>query len=430
MRDMPAATRDAPRILPVLGWMTAALFFFYAWVLRVAPSVMVEELMRDFAVGAAVLGNLSAAYFYGYAGMQIPVGVLLDRFGPRRLVAVAALLCAGGCVLFATGTTLAAVTAGRFLIGASAAFSLVGAMCIAGQWFSPSRFALSSGLAMAAGMAGGVLGQAPLRLAVEATDWRTTMLLLAVGGVALSLAAWAFIRDRWRGSGGIANVLSGLRIVASHPQTWLIALPGLGTAAPLLGFAGLWGVPFLETAYGLPRTHAATSDIARDRGLRRRGARARLAVGPDRAAKAAGARGAGAADRDALRAHLRSGPAGIRYRRPMLPDGSFRLLADRLLRAGERDSPRRRQRHGDRLRQLHGDGSRRAVPAPRRAAARLGVGGPGRTRRARVRHGMLIASRCHPWWCAASAASCACWPCARPTAARSRQPTPALPPAR
>ena len=73
---------------------------------------------------------------------------------------------------------------------------------IAGQWFSPSRFALSSGLAMASGMAGGVLGQAPLRLAVEATDWRTTMLLLALGGVALSLAAWAFIRDRWRGSGG------------------------------------------------------------------------------------------------------------------------------------------------------------------------------------------------------------------------------------
>jgi len=126
MRDVPTAAQDAPRILPVLGWMTAALFFFYAWVLRVAPSVMVEELMRDFAVGAAVLGNLSAAYFYGYAGMQIPVGVLLDRFGPRRLLAVAALACAGGCVLFATGTTLATVTAGRFLIGASAAFSLVG----------------------------------------------------------------------------------------------------------------------------------------------------------------------------------------------------------------------------------------------------------------------------------------------------------------
>src|SRR5215475_11719399 len=193
MRAAPTPFDDRPlRVLPLFGWLTGALFFLYAWVLRVAPSVMVEELMRDFAVGAALLGNLSAAYFYGYAGMQIPVGVLLDRFGPRRLITVAALVCAGGCVLFATGTTLATVTAGRFLIGASAAFSLVGSMCIAGQWFSPGRFALFSGLAMAAGMAGGVLGQAPLRLAVEATDWRTTMLMLAAGGVALSVASWTF----------------------------------------------------------------------------------------------------------------------------------------------------------------------------------------------------------------------------------------------
>jgi len=258
MRDAPTGTHDAPRLLPVFGWLTAALFFGYAWVLRVAPSVMVEELMRDFAVGAGVLGNLSAAYFYGYAGMQIPVGVLLDRFGPRRLITISTLLCAGGCVLFAIGDTLATVTAGRFLIGASAAFSLVGAMAVAGQWFSADRFAMLSGLAMAMGMAGGVLGQAPLRIAVEASDWRTTMLLLAAGGVVLSVAAWATVRDKWRGSGGIANALSGLGVVARRPQTWLIALAGLGTSSPLLGFAGLWGVPFLETAYGLPRTFAAT----------------------------------------------------------------------------------------------------------------------------------------------------------------------------
>jgi MFS family permease len=258
MRDAPPAKHDAPRLLPVLGWLTAALFFGYAWVLRVAPSVMVEELMRDFSVGAAVLGNLSAAYFYGYAGLQIPVGVMLDRFGPRRLITISTILCAGGCVLFAVGDTLATVTAGRFLIGASAAFSLVGAMAVAGQWFSADRFAMLSGLAMAMGMAGGVLGQAPLRVAVEASDWRTTTLLLAAGGVALSLAAWATIRDRWRGSGGPAEVLTGLGVVARHPQTWLIALAGLGTSSPLLGFASLWGVPFLETAYSLPRTHAAT----------------------------------------------------------------------------------------------------------------------------------------------------------------------------
>jgi len=258
MRDAPNATDDAPRLLPLLGWLTGALFFFYAWVMRVAPSVMVEELMRDFAVGAGVLGNLSAAYYYGYAGMQIPVGLLLDRFGPRRPLSIAALVCAGGCVLFATGDALATVTVGRFLIGASAAFSLVGAMAVAGQWFRPDRFAVFSGLAMAMGMAGGVLGQAPLRLAVEASDWRTANLFLALGGVVLCVSAWATVRDRWRGSGGFGDVLANLRIVARNPQTWLIALAGLGTSSPLLGFAGLWGVPFLETAYGLPRTFAAT----------------------------------------------------------------------------------------------------------------------------------------------------------------------------
>src|SRR5258708_23952460 len=101
MRDAPTDKQDAPRVLPILGWLTAALFFGYAWVLRVAPSVMVEELMRDFSVGAAVLGNLSAAYFYGYAGMQVPVGVLLDRFGPPRPIAISTLLCPGGALPFA-----------------------------------------------------------------------------------------------------------------------------------------------------------------------------------------------------------------------------------------------------------------------------------------------------------------------------------------
>ncbi len=257
MRVASLPREDAPRLLPLLGWLTAAMFFFYAWVMRVAPSVMVEELMRDFAVGAAVLGNLSAAYFYGYAGMQIPVGLLLDRFGPRRLITISALSCAGGCVLFATGNTLAMVTVGRFLIGASAAFSLVGSMAVAGRWFAPNRFALLSGVAMALGMAGGVFGQAPLRLAVEATDWRTANLLLAVGGFALAGAAAASVRDKWRGSGGVGNALAALGQVMRRPQTWLIALTGLGTSGPLLGFASLWGVPFLETAYHLPRTQAA-----------------------------------------------------------------------------------------------------------------------------------------------------------------------------
>ncbi len=244
-------------LLPLLGWATGAIFFFYAWVLRVSPSVMIDELMRDFSVSSTLLGNLSAFYFYGYAGMQIPVGLMLDRFGPRRLITLAALVCAFGCVMCAISTSFWAVAAGRFLIGASAAFSLVGSMAVAGQWFPPHRFALLSGLATFMGMAGGVIGQAPVRLGVEAYGWRSVMVAFAGGGVLIAAMAWATVRDRQRGSGNTGRVLKGLVQVARQPQTWLISLVGLGAGAPLLGFAALWGVPYLGVTHGLDKTTAA-----------------------------------------------------------------------------------------------------------------------------------------------------------------------------
>ena len=243
--------------LAFLGWLTGALFFFYAWVLRVSPSVMVDEFMREFAVGATAVGSLSAFYFYGYAGMQIPVGLLIDRFGPRRLVTVAAVVCGASCLVVAWSPSFEGVAFGRFLIGASAAFSLVGAFAVAGQWFQPGQFAVLGGLAMAAGMTGGVLGQAPVRLLVEAQGWRHTTAMMAVGGVLIAVMAWTTIRDRRRGSGGLGQVVSGLGQVLRNPQTWLIALAGLGTNGTLLGFGGLWGVPFMGAAQGLEPATAA-----------------------------------------------------------------------------------------------------------------------------------------------------------------------------
>ena len=252
----PSDPTEPSRLLPLLGWLVGALFFFYAWILRVSPSVMVEDLMRDFAVGGAIVGNLSALYFYGYAGMQIPVGLLLDRFGPRRLMTLAAGLVAVACLLFASSHGLASASLMRFLIGVGCAFSLVGAMAVAGQWFPRERFALLGGLAMMFGMAGGVFGQAPLRMAVDATDWRTTMASVAVVGFALMAAAWFFVRDRQRGSGGLGAVFAGLGRVAGNRQTWLNAIAGLGATGPLLAFAGLWGVPYLQAVYDIDRVSA------------------------------------------------------------------------------------------------------------------------------------------------------------------------------
>ena len=245
-------------VLPLLAWGTATLFFFYAWVLRVAPSVMISELMRDLAVGGAILGNLSAFYFYGYSTMQVPVGILMDRFGPRRLLTISALGCTAGCLLFAASGDAVSASLSRLVIGAGAAFGLVGAMTIAGQWFPAHRFALLSGIAIMMGMIGGVFGQAPARLAVEAWGWRETMVVFCAGGLVLAVAAWSFVRDKPAAEHGRRrSVWNSLGAVFGNRQVWLNAIAGIGTTAPLLGFAGLWGVPYFETRYEIDRAAAA-----------------------------------------------------------------------------------------------------------------------------------------------------------------------------
>ena len=118
------------------------LFFSYGYFQRVAPSVMVAELMGEFGVGAAVLGNLGALFFYAYAVMQLPAGVMLDRWGPRRVLPGAIVFCALGCWVFATADGIAQAYVGRLMIGTGAGFSWVGALKLTTLWFPVHRFAV------------------------------------------------------------------------------------------------------------------------------------------------------------------------------------------------------------------------------------------------------------------------------------------------
>jgi MFS family permease len=247
-------------ILPWAAWIAAALFFFYGFLLRVSPSVMVGELMRDFAVGAAILGNLSAVYFYLYASLQVPVGLLYDRFGTRRLLTVATLFCAGGAALFAAAPTLEIAYLGRALIGAGAAFSFVGAATIAARDLPARHYATLVGTLQLIGMLGAFGGQGPMALTVDALGWRGAMFAATTLGVALALALWLLVRDppRVAQAGGLP-LLAGLKMVLRNPQSWLIALYGAAATAPMLSFAGLWGVPWLVQVHGFDRPTAASA---------------------------------------------------------------------------------------------------------------------------------------------------------------------------
>jgi predicted MFS family arabinose efflux permease len=249
---------------PWLVWGLAALFYCYGFFHRVAPSVMVDELMTDFAVNAAVLGNLSAFYFYGYASLQLPIGVMVDHWGARRMLVGAALLCGIGSLIFAKADSLTMAYVGRLLIGAGAGFTWVGTLKLASQWLPPKRFALVTGMTLMSGMIGAVAGQAPLAAAVAAFGWRGTLSAAAFFAFGIAVLIWLIVRDKPSSVQKEARtqtdgLLHGLKLTMKNPQSWYAAVYGGTMTAGILAFAGLWGVPYLMQVYGLERLAAAAS---------------------------------------------------------------------------------------------------------------------------------------------------------------------------
>ena len=250
-----------------IAWGLGTALFFHGFFQRVAPSIMIEDLMREFAVSGVILGNLSAFYFYAYAGLQIPVGVLLDHWGPRRLLTVAAVVGAAGGFLFATAETLPQAYIGRLLIGAGAGVCFISCLKIAMLWLPIRRFAFLTGLTMFIGMMGGISAQGPLAAAVSYTGWRGAVMWAALFSLVCGVVIWlvasagdrsfrAGVRDRSSNPDSL-ELMGGLRLVLSRSQTWLLALNLAAHGAPMLAFAGLWGVAYIMTRFGLDRTAAA-----------------------------------------------------------------------------------------------------------------------------------------------------------------------------
>jgi len=250
-------------------WGLGALLYLIGFFHRVAPAVITNELMAEFSLTAAALGNLSAVYFYSYVAMQIPTGVLADHWGPRRTLAAGAAVAAAGTLIFALAHSLVLVSLGRLLIGAAVGVAFVAMLKLSTHWFHSSRFALFSGVALACAIIGAAFAGAPLRLLMDAYGWRSVMFATGAVTALVALLNWVVVRDdpRERGyrsfmaeppaSAARRSVLGGIRAVLRTPNIWLIFIISGGVSGPTLTFAGLWGVPFLRTHYGLTTAAAA-----------------------------------------------------------------------------------------------------------------------------------------------------------------------------
>lgn len=247
---------------PWIVWLVAAGFFFYKYLVQVSPSVMTQDLMRTFDVNGAGLGNLSAFYFYAYLCMQVPVGMMLDKYSPRLLTTTAILLCSISTLVFSQTQTLAGACITRALMGAGAAFAAVSCFKLAAVWFSPKRFALVSGLFMTAAMLGAVGGQMPLSVLVQGVGWRVALQIVGVIGIALGGIYFLVVRDKPQPVVSIhpvthLGVFQSLVYILKNKQAWLLSFYSGFAFAPVSVFGGLWGVPFLENAHDLSQTEAA-----------------------------------------------------------------------------------------------------------------------------------------------------------------------------
>ena len=265
----PPSAALPPLALAWSVWGLGALLYLIGFYQRVAPAVITDRLMAEFAISGAALGNLSAVYFYSYVLMQIPTGILADRWGPRRLLTLGAGIAALGMGLFAAAPDIFWANLGRLLIGASVAVAFVSMLKLASHWFAPQQYALASGLALLTGVIGGVVAGVPLRLLVESFDWRSVMAVSAVLTAALCLATWLFVRDDPSQRGYLSHapqathghadtsVLRGLMQILSYPNVWILTAVPIGFSGAVLSFSGLWGVPFLKQVHGLDAKSAA-----------------------------------------------------------------------------------------------------------------------------------------------------------------------------
>jgi sugar phosphate permease len=257
----------------LIAWVICgigAVFYSYEYLLRIMPSVMEPALREHFSLSATGFGVFSACYYYAYVPMQLPVGVLMDRWGPRRLLTIACALSVLGIWIFAGTTVVSFAAAGRFLTGFGSAFAFVGVLKLATIWLPEDKLAMVAGLAAALGTVGAMVGDNLLGAMVLKLGWQHAVNLTALFGLGVIVLMWFGIHDKKQhleeDGGTVTSFKEGLldlKYILTNKQIWINGGYGCLIYLPTTVFAELWGIPYLSHAKGmsLPSAEFANSLI-------------------------------------------------------------------------------------------------------------------------------------------------------------------------
>ncbi len=258
----PTATGSGVLVLTLAlrVFLPFALGYFMSYVFRVVNAVIAPDLVAELHLDAGALGLLTSTYFLTFAAFQLPLGILLDRFGPRRTEAILMLVAAAGAAVFALANNTGTLIIGRGLIGIGVSACLMAAFKAFVQWFPAGRLPLINGLEMAAGGVGALAATVPVEAALTITDWRGVFWGLAALTVGTALLVYLVVPERDDGPSPHATLrqqVGGLVEVMTSPVFWRVAPATFTTQASFLAVQSLWAGPWLKDIAGYDRAGVA-----------------------------------------------------------------------------------------------------------------------------------------------------------------------------
>ncbi len=235
--------------------------YYLSYLYRSVNAVIADDLVADVGLSASDLGFLTSAYFVAFAAFQLPLGLLLDRFGPRKVHGGLLLLAALGAVGFALGDGLLELWLARALIGLGVAGGLMAAFKAITQWFPEGRWPVVNGCFLAMGGLGAMSATAPVELLLQVTDWRGIFLGLAVATLVVALAILLVVPERrdLPAPQTLREQVAGVRDVFGDRFFWRLAPMAFLCMATSLSIQGLWAGPWLRDVAGLERAGTANT---------------------------------------------------------------------------------------------------------------------------------------------------------------------------
>ncbi|MBI5578779.1 MAG: MFS transporter, partial [Deltaproteobacteria bacterium] len=251
---MPSGLSAALRVL-----IPFALAYFLSYLFRVVNAIIAPNLAADLDIGPADLGLLTSAYFVSFAAFQLPLGVMLDRIGPRRVEAGLLVFAAAGALIFGMAVSLPGLFVGRALIGLGVSAGYMAAIKAYTLWFPPQQWPRVNGLHLAAGGFGALSATLPVEFALTYTDWRGVFIALSILSAIVAALIFACVPEKRQEAGPIrlSDAVRGIGQVFTSPLFWRVTPLAVASQVAFMSIHGLWAGPWLRDVAGMDRAGIA-----------------------------------------------------------------------------------------------------------------------------------------------------------------------------